>query len=175
MVHLKRPAQIVLLWNIKKTSLVKGLIKNWRRVDSLKKSHISLICIALFAVFATVSAILYSFFTVPQANGIFFMICAALLFATQNQIHVQIGRATPRHRLFWHLTAVLGCDAVWCILFLVRYMSELVPNQIKLGLLLHITAFSLIHLAVLARYLITEHLLTKKSAASMQTTAQQLH
>ena len=70
------------------------------------------------------------------------MICAALLFATQNQIHVQIGCTVPRHRLFWHLTAVLGCDAVWCSLFLVHYMAELVPNQIKLGLLLHVTAFS---------------------------------
>lgn len=97
------------------------------------------------------------------------MICAALLFAAQNQMHVQIGRAAPRHPLRWHLFVILGCDAVWCTLFLVRYMAELVPNQIKLGLRLHFIAFSLIHLAVLARYLITAHLMTKKAAAAAYT------
>lgn len=94
------------------------------------------------------------------------MICAALLFAAQNQMHVQIGRATPRHPLRWHVSVILGCDAVWCSLFLVRYMADLVPNQIKLGLCLHLIAFSLIHLAVLAKYLVTAHLLTKKAAAT---------
>ncbi|MBS5144434.1 MAG: hypothetical protein KHY89_02800 [Butyricicoccus pullicaecorum] len=143
--------------------------------NGLHKSHTCSICIVLFALFSALSTILYSIFTYFNGHAILFMICAALLFAAQNQIHVQIGRAAPRHRLFWHLTAVLGCDVVWCSLFLVRYMAELVPNQIKLGLLLHITAFSLIHLAVLARYLITEYLLTKKSAVSVQPTAQQLH
>lgn len=143
--------------------------------NGLHKSHTVSICAVLFVLFCALSTILYSIFIHFNERAILFMICAALLFATQNQIHVQIGRSVPRHRLFWHLTAVLGCDAVWCSLFLVHYMAELVPNQIKLGLLLHVTAFSLIHLAVLARYLITEHLLTKKSAVSVQTTAQQLH
>lgn len=143
--------------------------------NGLHKSHTVSICAVLFVLFCALSTILYSIFIHFNERAILFMICAALLFATQNQIHVQIGCAVSRHRLFWHLAVVLGCDAVWCSLFLVHYMAELVPNQIKLGLLLHVTAFSLIHLAVLARYLITEHLLTKKSAVSAQTTAQQLH
>lgn len=119
---------------------------------------------ALFVVFLSCSSILYYYiFTSDTFYGLTFILCAALLFIAQNQMHVQIGCAAPQHPLYWHLSVILGCDAVWCGLFLVRYMAELVPNQIKLGLRLHLIAFSLIHLAVFAKYWITARLLAQKA------------
>ncbi len=133
--------------------------------DILRKSHTLPICMALFVLFLSCSIILYYFTsTVNFFYGIPFIICVALLFVAQNQMHVQIGRAAPRHPLYWHLSVILGCDAIWCVLFLVRYMAELVPNQIKLGLRLHLTTFSLIHLVVFAKYWITARLMAQKAA-----------
>lgn len=131
----------------------------------MRKSYTCSVCAALFVFFFALSTVLYSIFIHEGDHAILFMICAALLFATQNLIHVFIGRTKLQHSLLWHISAILLFDAVWCGLFLFHYMSQLVPNQIKLGLMLHVVGFSLVHVAVFAKYLLTTHLLSKEASA----------
>lgn len=142
--------------------------------DKLRKSYNLPICAALFIVFSALSTGLYFLITGSSNHGIVFMICVALLLSTQNLIHVFVGRSAPLHPLRWQISVVFACDAVWCALFLFRYMADLVPNQIKQGLLLHFIGFSLVHLAVLAKYLLTAHLLSQKAASAeyVQSTEQ---